>query len=149
MSDDTIRPAQSREPDPARIRVPRSVDALAGLFDHCGGFCATHGIGADVRGRADFILEEIFTNFVKYNPNGGGEIEIELRRAGDTFEISLTDPDADRFDPRERGEVDVGAPLEERTPGGLGIHLVKKFAKRIDYDYINRRSRLTIYLELG
>jgi anti-sigma regulatory factor (Ser/Thr protein kinase) len=134
---------------PALLRVPRRVDALASLFAFSGGFCDANAIDGETKSRTDFVLEELFTNFVKYNAAGAGEIEVALRASDGLLEISLTDFDAERFDLRERAEVDVGAPLRERTPGGLGIHLVKKFAKRIDYDYHNRTSRITIYLELG
>jgi serine/threonine-protein kinase RsbW len=149
MTDETDGPCRTGEPAPERLRAPRRVDALGEIFEFCRKFCAAHAIDADAQGRADFVLEEIFTNFVKYNAAGQGEIEIELGCDGDLFAIALTDFDTDRFDLRERREVDTGAPLEARTPGGLGIHLVKKFAKRIDYDYIDRRGRVTIYLELG
>jgi anti-sigma regulatory factor (Ser/Thr protein kinase) len=136
-------------PAPAVLRVPRRVDALAALFAFAGRFCDANAIGGETRSRADFVLEELFTNFVKYNAAGAGDIEVALRACDGLLEISLADFDAERFDLRERAEVDTGAPLRARTPGGLGIHLVKKFAKRIDYDYHNRTSRITIYLELG
>ena len=39
--------------------------------------------------------------------------------------------------------VDVDAPLENRTPGGLGLYLVLKMADSIHYEYRNRTSKIT------
>ena len=46
-------------------------------------------------------------------------------------EVSLTDFGVDRFDPRDAPPVDVDAPLEQRTPGGLGLYLVLKMVASI------------------
>jgi anti-sigma regulatory factor (Ser/Thr protein kinase) len=62
-------------------------------------------------------------------------------------EISLTDFDVERFDPREIGSVDVDAPLEQRTPGGLGLYLVLKMVNSIHYEYRNRTSKITFIAE--
>lgn len=149
MSDDTGKQDRTGPAQGVLMRLPRRIDALERLFELSGAFYGANGIDAETRARTDFVLEELFTNFVKYNAGGAGDIEVGLRSDGSLLEIVLTDFDSERFDLRERAEVAIDAPLQERTPGGLGIHLVKKFAKRIDYDYINRQSRITIYLELG
>ncbi len=146
QSEDSLR---DRSFEPARKCFARELDALAELFAFAAEFYASNEVDAAKGNLADFVLEELFTNSVKYNAEGKGEIEVNLSRQRDYLEVSLTDLDSERFDPREAAEVAIDAPLEERTPGGLGIHLLKKFAKRIDYDYIDRRSRVTIYLDLG
>ncbi|MFA6957165.1 MAG: ATP-binding protein [Thermoanaerobaculia bacterium] len=149
MSEETERHDERAPSEPSLVRLPRRIDALARLFEFSEAFCHADGVDPGTRSRTDFVLEEIFTNFVKYNAAGTGDIEVALRTCDGLVEICVTDFDSERFDLREHAEVAVDAPLSERTPGGLGIHLVKKFAKRIDYDYQNRMSRITIYLELG
>ena len=141
--------APERDGDAARGRFPRRIDALSRVFEFAAGWYATSGIPDEKRGVADFVLEELFTNSVKYNAQGAGDIEVSLHRDEGLLRLAVTDFDSGYFDPREAGEVQVDAPLSAREPGGLGIHLVKKFAKRIDYDYSDRRSTTTIYLELG
>lgn len=149
MPDEIEAYERSGQGGPARRLFPRRIDALSDLFSFSAEFYACHGVGGDVAYSADFVIEELFTNLVKYNAGGECSIEVGLRRDGDLLEVSLTDFDSERFDMREQGEVDVSAPLDERTPGGLGIHLVRKFAKRIDYDYVDRKSRITVFLDLG
>jgi len=143
MSEETERRDQRAPSSPALVRLPRRIDALPALFAFSELFCDTEGIAGDIRSRIDFVLEEIFTNFVKYNAKGSGDIEVALRTIDGLLELCLTDFDSERFDLRERADVAVDAPLSERTPGGLGIHLVKRCAKRISYDYHNRMSRIT------
>ncbi|MBW3670659.1 MAG: ATP-binding protein, partial [Acidobacteria bacterium] len=62
--------------------------------------------------------------------------------------LSITDFNAEHFDLRDRPAVDVGLPIEDRSPGGLGIHLVRKLADRIEYDHHDRISKITIYKSL-
>jgi len=38
--------------------------------------------------------------------------------------------------------------LEERKPGGLGIHLVKRLVDHIDYEYADRNSTTTFIKNL-
>ena len=58
-------------------------------------------------------------------------------------EVSLTDFDVERFDPTRAVEVDIDAPLAERTAGGLGLYLVLKMADSIHYEYHDRMSKIT------
>ena len=34
------------------------------------------------------------------------------------------------------------APLEERRPGGLGLHLIQRMVDTLEYDYRDGRSRI-------
>jgi len=88
-------------------------------------------------------VEELFVNMVSYNTETVKDILIEMRRIERGIEVSLTDYDVERFDPTVAGEVDIDAPLAERTPGGLGLYLVLKMADSIHYEYHDRKSKIT------
>jgi len=92
----------------------------------------------------DLAVEEIFTNVVKYNAGGSGEIEIELERREEELAIAVTDPDCDPFDITRAERVDTERPLRERPIGGLGIHLVKSLMDEIDYAYEQRRGTVRL-----
>ncbi len=130
-------------------RFRRELHALSAVFAMSEEFCALNAVGKSEQNTLDFLLEEIFTNLVKYGPTRGGEILITLDRDGTHLILSVTDYDADRFDIRDLPPPDVTLPLEERTPGGLGIYLVRQMVDRIDYDYENRTSKTTLYQKLG
>ena len=59
------------------------------------------------------------------------------------IEVSLTDYDVDRFDPRDVKSIDTDVPLELRSAEGLGLYLVLKMADSIHYEYRNRTSKIT------
>ena len=127
----------------AEKRFRREFGSLEEIF----GFIDALFAGSPVDPRTEYVVklavEELFTNMVKYNPGVHDDILIELHRLEDRVAVSLTDFDSDRFDIRSREDVDVDRPIEERTPGGLGIHLIRKLMDRIDYEYEGRRSRTT------
>ena len=91
-----------------------------------------------------FVVEEIFTNMVKYNRGSAHRIRIGVSRADDSVVVRLTDFDVDPFDPASAPEVDVDLPLEARRPGGLGLHLVKSLADKLTYEYENRVMRISV-----
>jgi anti-sigma regulatory factor (Ser/Thr protein kinase) len=126
----------------------RDLEELPSIFTMAASFCSEHALADEERTVMSFILEELFTNVIKYGRSSGPEIRVRLGVESDRLILSLTDCDADRFDLRELPDADVGATLDERTPGGLGIHLVRQFADRIDYQYSGRESTITILRRL-
>jgi anti-anti-sigma factor len=72
-------------------------------------------------------------------------VKIELGKVPNGVEVTLTDRDVDFFDVTRTAEVDTSLPLDQRTPGGLGLHLIKKMVDFIEYQYLedSRTSRIT------
>jgi len=121
----------------------RSLDELRNIVGYTDTFFAENDIDASVRYIVDLCVEELFVNMVTYNTESSANILIEMSPHEHGVEISLTDFDVERFDPRDIGSVDVDAPLEQRTPGGLGLYLVLKMVNSIHYEYRNRTSKIT------
>ena len=48
------------------------------------------------------------------------------------------------FDPLLVCKPDITAPLSQRRPGGLGIHIVKKLMDSVSYRYEDGQNILTI-----
>ncbi len=135
---------------PLQRRFPRRVDALADVFGFAAEFCESAKVAGDTPWIVDLTLEELFVNAVKHNPEGEGELLIELDLSDGAVRMAVTDFDADRFDPTEAGPPpDLDAPLRERRPGGLGIHLVKQMNDEIRYEYHDRKSRTIVIKKLG
>ncbi len=127
-----------------RGRFARTFDSLEAIFGFAEEFFGREGIDKRHRFAVNFALEEIFTNMVKYNANNSNQIQIGLERADDKLLVTLTDFDVEPFDVTQVGEVRTDQPLEERKIGGLGLHLTKKMMDRVDYDYTDRRSTITL-----
>jgi anti-sigma regulatory factor (Ser/Thr protein kinase) len=121
----------------------RSLDELGNIVSFTDAFFLESDIDASVRYIVDLCVEELFVNMITYNTESSADILIEMKPHEHGVEISLTDFDVERFDPREVQPVDVNAPIEQRTPGGLGLYLVLKMVNSIHYEYLKRTSKIT------
>ncbi len=125
----------------------RSFDELKNIVTMTEAFFREEGLQPGLRNVVDLATEELFVNMVTYNIESGEDILIQMRLHEHGIEVGLTDYDVDRFDPTAAGPVDINAPLEERTPGGLGLYLVMKMVDSIHYEYRNRQSKITFIVD--
>ena len=130
--------------------VPRQIGSLSEVMELVERFFAATSTNPEVRFPVELALEEIFTNMVKYNASGKGDIRIDLGVRDGDLVVTVTDFDTPRFDPvADSPEVDIDQPLEERRVGGLGIHLVKRMMDRIEYSHRNRTGTITLHKRLN
>ena len=75
----------------------------------------------------DLAVEEASTNIVRhaYGPNHAGDIRVRVEAVDDAVCITLTDWGLP-FKAEDSVPLDVGAPVEARTVGGMGLRLVHK-----------------------
>lgn len=121
----------------------RSFDEIQEIVADTVRFFKQENIDDSLRMKVDLSIEELFVNMVTYNTESGRDITIEMVAIEGGIQVSLTDYDVERFDPTNAAEVDIDAPLSERTPGGLGLYLVLKMADSINYEYHDRSSKIT------
>jgi anti-sigma regulatory factor (Ser/Thr protein kinase) len=74
---------------------------------------------------------------------GRHDISLSLGHTPEQLTVRITDFDVEPFDVTRAPIVDTGKPLEERQPGGLGLHLVRQMADTLQYEYAERRSTIT------
>jgi serine/threonine-protein kinase RsbW len=128
-----------------RRNFPRRFDALPDIFAFTAEFFGLHAIDRRLLGTVDLALEELFTNMVKYSPETGAAVRIDLAKVEGGVEVMLTDYGVEPFDVTQAPEVDIHAPIDQRRPGGLGLHLVRRLVDQIGYEYKkeSRQSRIT------
>jgi anti-sigma regulatory factor (Ser/Thr protein kinase) len=93
----------------------------------------------------EMILEELYVNVASYAyPGTTGEIQIEmvLDKDPDAVRITLRDKGIP-YNPLENREPDLSLNANERSVGGLGIYLSRKFADSITYKRENDENILT------
>jgi phosphoserine phosphatase RsbU/P len=141
--DEAIRTA-TESAETASRTFTRSFASLEEIFAFTSGVFAAAGIDAALLPTVDLTVEELFTNMVKYGTSSA-EVRVELTRIANGVEVTLTDYDVDPFDVTTAPDVDVTLPIEQRNPGGLGLHLIRRLVDRINYEYSvdTRQSRIT------
>ena len=94
----------------------------------------------------DVAVEEIFVNVASYAyAPDTGPVTIRMEKATDPAAIHVTFIDSGvKFNPLERTAPDTHIPLERRSIGGLGIHLVRKTMDGMEYEYKDGKNILTI-----
>ena len=122
----------------------REIDSLPPIFTFIDEFVSAVGISPENAHSLGLVIEELFTNMVRHNAGGDRDVRISIDRDADRLIVSLTDFDVEPFDITRAPEVDTQQPLAERTPGGLGIHFVRRIADDITYEYKDRRSTITL-----
>jgi phosphoserine phosphatase len=121
----------------------RHFDSLEGIFAFIDAFFAGRPLDAELRAPVSFIVEELFTNMVKYNAGARNDISISLEHAPAQLTVRLVDTDVEPFDVTSAPLIDIDKPLEDRAIGGLGLHLVRNMADTLLYEYADRRSVIT------
>ena len=107
---------------------------LGRMVAEVAGFCRDHGLAEEVEFDLDLALEELFTNSLRHGGCEGiaGAVRICLHRAPDGVWVEYADRGRP-FDPLTAPSPDVDAALEDRTTGGLGVHLVRQTMSDIEY----------------
>ncbi|MEU4217629.1 ATP-binding protein [Actinoplanes sp. NPDC026623] len=124
-------------------KVVAFVDDLA----RAGGLSAVHA------GRLRLAVEELVINSIThgFGNSRGPWNEILLEAGVEPSEVWLrVSEDAPPFDPtRSHLPQDLGNPLGERTPGGLGLFLARQAVDRMAYEYSQGRNHVTVHIHRG
>ena len=81
---------------------------------------------------------------VKYSGGADRRIEIRLDKNDCRVNLQLTDFDSEPFDPASASKVDVNAPIEQRQPGGLGLHIVRTLVDDLRYELDERTLKVSV-----
>jgi len=130
-----------------RRTFPRELASIRAIAAYVREFMAGERLGDDAAGDLDLVLEEAFTNLVKYGRGARGDVEISLERGRDGVTAEVREFDAEPFDPTQLPEVDVHRPISERRPGGLGVHFIRQLTKSFRYDHANRIGIISITMK--
>jgi serine phosphatase RsbU (regulator of sigma subunit)/anti-sigma regulatory factor (Ser/Thr protein kinase) len=120
--------------EPVEIRVHNKLSEIDAANQTLTEYGRRHGLLESVLHDLNLALEEILTNIISYGYTDSGEHEIAVRFSIKAGEIRVeVEDDGQPFNPLEAPEVDTTKPLEERTIGGLGVHLVRKLMDGLEY----------------
>ncbi len=117
------------------LDVTPQVCEVPQLIDWVGSRCAADGLGDDVTFQMTLALEEGVVNVITHafeglSPPHSIKVRLDITAASVTAEII---DNGQFFDPTSAPDPDLSLPLEERRPGGLGIHLMRSMMDRLHY----------------
>ena len=119
----------------------RHLNSLAPLYEFSETIMAEQNLPDGVRFPVHLAMEELFVNMVHYNPTVTTDIEVTVS-VDDKVTVALVDNGGTRFDVTVKRDVDTDSPLEERKPGGLGVHLVQNLVDTLEYEYQDGRGEV-------
>ncbi len=135
----------------ANVTFSNSLDGLKRGLEALKEWLTAANVGQQAEDRAFLVFEEIVTNIIRYGFDDSKEHKIDVWFARNDGELTLIFDDGGRpFDPRVVPNPDLHRPLAKAPIGGRGIYLVRKTAKRIDYERTQRgRNRLTVVVAVA
>ena len=111
----------------ARRETTAALDRL-----EAGGRAA--GLAEDAVSELRVVAEEVLTNIAKYAYAPGARPAVEMSFAFDDAAAIVELRDRGRpVDPHAEPPPDLGAPLEQRPVGGLGLTLVRALVDEVRY----------------
>jgi anti-sigma regulatory factor (Ser/Thr protein kinase) len=115
------------------------------LVDLLEAFGAQSGLSEDATFKLTLALDEIVANVIRHAFGDGQEHRIEVKVTVDDRTVTArVEDDGREFDPREAPVPDLDLPIEMRTPGGLGMHLVRSTMDSVEYRRDQGRNILTV-----
>ena len=132
------------------VTLPARVSELRDLATMVEDFGDANNLPAPKVFAINLELDELITNTVTHGSFEAGidpRIDIHLRVESDILILTMEN-NGSPFDPTLDTDPNTTSPLESREVGGLGLHLVKSFADRISYEFVEGKNRLTLEHDL-
>jgi len=114
------------------------------------GLLAPHQPSARASFGLDIVLEELLMNQIMHaHPDASAPASVTVQAwvTDDLLVLHLADRGIP-FDPLSRPAPVMPASLNEARPGGLGIHLLRRYARDLAYERVGDDNRLTVTLAL-
>ena len=145
------RRREGKAPARASLELRSDEVALPCLIDFVEDFARRHGLPQIELSRVLLILEELFTNVVKYGRAGevaAKTIGVALALKGPELTIEFSD-DGPPFDPLLAASPDLDRPVADRPIGGLGLHILRSLVDHAQYRREGDRNHLILRRSVG
>lgn len=128
------------------ITVKADIANIPEITDFICGILEEYGCSPKITAQLSIAADELASNVAKCAyPDGEGylTISVDLESRPDSVILTFTD-EGIPFDPTAVAEPDVSASAEERTPGGLGLLLVRKMTDGLFYENKDGKNVLRV-----
>ena len=116
------------------VRVPARYDSIRTLASLLGRFAGTARLGEQEVFACRLALDEACVNIIEhaYANEASGEIEVIIQSAPGMCTICLTDF-GEPYDPQQVAQPRFAGSLEDASPGGLGLYLMRTMMDDVQY----------------
>lgn len=136
--------------DELRVSLAPRLSSVRSLAQMVEGFGDANELPEQKIYMINLALDELITNTVSYGLRGVDQPQIEITvQLNDSVLVLNVVDNGHRFDPTQDTGPDVSSDIDERPVGGLGLHLIKSFADRMRYEYVDGKNRLTLEHDLA
>lgn len=127
------------------IQLRNDLAELASVNRAWTGFVAQQQLPARLSFELGLVLDELLTNAITYGCDAQRVHQLAVRGALAESVLTLEVEDDGRpFNPLTVPPPVLDAPLLERQPGGLGLHLVRQLVDQLAYRREAERNVLTL-----
>jgi serine/threonine-protein kinase RsbW len=122
--------------------LDRSLPALAALAAEVQADLTDCGVSKRALFKVQLALEESIRNLIEHATGPmSGPIRVRIEVDRGKIVIDLED-DGQPFDPKSAPPFNPAAPLETRSPRGMGLHLLRSLIDEMNYERLDGRNRL-------
>lgn len=131
--------------DEMHMELAPRLSAISSLAEVIEEFGQNHDIPDAQIYFVNLEIDELMTNYVAYAYHRvkRPRMLVTLRAFANKLVLVVTDS-GPPFNPLEAPEADLTSEMDERRVGGMGLHLVRQYADRIDYRCIDDQNILSL-----
>ena len=127
------------------IVLPNDTQEVPRLNAFVEEVCETLGFDTNVAADIKVAVEEAVVNVMKYAYPPGKSGDVTVEAASNDIRLKFTIIDSGKpFDPTVQAPVDTTLSANERSIGGLGIHIMRQKMDSINYERIDNLNVLTL-----
>jgi anti-sigma regulatory factor (Ser/Thr protein kinase) len=132
---------------PETLQIVNRLSELDRLSSWVADLSARWGLSARVSFQLDLVLAEAVTNVIEnaYTDGINHKIDVVVDHIPPMLEVQICD-DGQPFNPLDYPVVAQPQNLAEATVGGLGIHLIRSYAKECRYERRGQKNWFSIVL---
>ena len=131
------------------LRLPAKLESLEIVRSFVLQTIKDLNITREIVPKVELVLEEVFTNIIKYAyPTGEGDVEVQCARLNTDKLCFVIQDWGNPFNPLMKNNPDLSGDLFERRIGGLGIFLVRTMVDELDYRYEEGKNILKLCITI-
>ena len=133
-----------------KIILKNKIEEIRRMSEFLEGISNELNLSIENAFNINLAIEEAVTNVIMYAfpTEEEHDFELNVEHIENQLIFKLIDCGKE-FDPTAHPEVDVTLSLKERLPGGLGIFLIRKIMKSVEYQRIDGKNILTMVKSLN